>query len=689
MLDALRPALARSGFLASIYMESLDELRFAIDERSVALETHILSGRFSSIPFDIILAEGGGAPLQLALRYRRANGLRIPVYAFNIVEPDAGARNATEADLYVRFLPDPLLPTFALARELLPDARRAILVAQPSKLADGHFRAIVEELRAQDRAMEIELVEAGDESVRAAFAKAGEGSFAILLTPGWPRAGGMMGGQGLAAELDARYKLPTFGIFNELFGSALIGGCFVDEGALGEGAAAMIGEILAAKERPEPEGVESSSRAVLDYRALLAFSIPGRRIPAGARVLFAPPPFWLRYQVPLQIAGLFLVFAIVVLSAYAAMRRHDRETLRKSNASLELQVAERTAEYEASNRNLAESLMRIEAMQERLIGETREVVLGRLALSLAHEINNPLAAIRASNDAVSAVLAPDSGGFASRLISLDEDERALFAALLEKPAPRPLGLEGPGAEENRRLAARLRGLGIDDERALADEIADTGLEGLSDEELLELCSARGRAVMEALAYGAAIRRAAAIGDQAAMRIAETVEAIRSYAREGALSAAREKLDLAASLDRALLLFREREEEGIAVIKDYGPEPLTVMAEGSALVRLWTNLLENSFRSVRSREGVAAKAELRLGIRRDGDEAIVEIGDSGPVLPPEQRAELFEPFSASAGPETGLSLALCKRIAEGLGGGIEYDPSGGASLFRLRLPLASA
>ncbi|KFK95148.1 MULTISPECIES: two-component system sensor histidine kinase KdpD [unclassified Serratia (in: enterobacteria)] len=116
-----------------------------------------------------------------------------------------------------------------------------------------------------------------------------------------------------------------------------------------------------------------------------------------------------------------------------------------------------------------------------------------------------------------------------------------------------------------------------------------------------------------------------------------------------------------------------------------PEMVLINCDGSLLERVFTNLLENANKY--------AGAEAMIGIRARTlpDWLEVEVWDSGPGIPADQKQLIFDKFSRgnkeSAIPGVGLGLAICRAIIEVHGGRIwaENGANGGAS-FRFMLPL---
>jgi signal transduction histidine kinase len=110
--------------------------------------------------------------------------------------------------------------------------------------------------------------------------------------------------------------------------------------------------------------------------------------------------------------------------------------------------------------------------------------------------------------------------------------------------------------------------------------------------------------------------------------------------------------------------------------------LRVRCERSRVERVVVNLMANSL-DVMPKGG-------QISIRDwSGDGTVwIEIADTGPGVPAEIRAKLFQPFvTAGKADGLGLGLALARQTMLDHAGDLELAPSGTGASFRLRLPLA--
>jgi two-component system, NtrC family, sensor kinase len=95
-----------------------------------------------------------------------------------------------------------------------------------------------------------------------------------------------------------------------------------------------------------------------------------------------------------------------------------------------------------------------------------------------------------------------------------------------------------------------------------------------------------------------------------------------------------------------------------------------------------------------RRRLAASPRWPLGDPETESGEVIEIvvADNGPGLPPKMIDQVFEPFvtTKEPGKGTGLGLAVCARLVEGMGGVIRAgNATGGGAVFRVILPAMAA
>ncbi|MCE4535909.1 ATP-binding protein [Pelomonas sp. P7] len=103
-------------------------------------------------------------------------------------------------------------------------------------------------------------------------------------------------------------------------------------------------------------------------------------------------------------AALGWALLLLTLAYLQLRRRRARErlaaqgALRAAHDSLEARIAERTRELQARVDELHRTELTLRATQDDLVQAGKLAVLGQMAASITHEINQPLAALRALND---------------------------------------------------------------------------------------------------------------------------------------------------------------------------------------------------------------------------------------------------------------------------------------------------
>jgi two-component system cell cycle sensor histidine kinase/response regulator CckA len=188
--------------------------------------------------------------------------------------------------------------------------------------------------------------------------------------------------------------------------------------------------------------------------------------------------------------------------------------------------------------------------------------------------------------------------------------------------------------------------------------------------------------------------------QTSTRAADLVRKLLAFSRKQTVQ--REILDLGELISEFEVLLRRVLYEDVKLTTDYGRNLPQVRADRGQLETAVMNLAVNARDAVRANGGGTVKIRTAR-LTQDqahamgypgaqGDQALIEVSDDGPGIPPDVMAKIFEPFFTTkpVGEGTGLGLATVYGIVKQSDGWISVDsrPGEGAA-FRIFLPVHAA
>jgi signal transduction histidine kinase len=146
----------------------------------------------------------------------------------------------------------------------------------------------------------------------------------------------------------------------------------------------------------------------------------------------------------------------------------------------------------------------------------------------------------------------------------------------------------------------------------------------------------------------------------------------------------EEVDVGRVLDHAYGAFaeeaRRRDIDYRLAAEDDAP---VIVSDGDRVLQVISNLLSNAFR------WTPDGGRIELGLAAANGVVRVEVADSGPGVPEDERERIFDPFISHDADGTGLGLPIARELALALGGRIELQSDPRGSRFRLVLPAQSA
>lgn len=367
---ALREGLGTSEGRVNYFSEFLDAARFPGDELESAFVAY-LQRRYRDQAPDVVLAAGPPA-LDLLIEHRGTLFPGVPIVFFAIPESRL-ARDRLDARIVGVADIEDEASTLALAFALQPDAERLVVVAGNSPRDEQLLGNLRRAFDARPSKVPVTwlagLTMEGFKSALAALPKRTVVYYASVFVDA---AGRSFSPADALAQLSPASAAPLYGRFESYIGQGIVGGAMQTWAGTGRRAAEMTRRVLAGED-PQAVAPERSTAiaTIVDWRQIRRFGLDPARLPAGTTIRFREPTFWEQYwqaAIGASVIGA-LQLALIAVLAIALQRRRQADATRR----------------------LAEA--RAAELRDELAHASRVATLGELASTLAHELNQPLAAI--------------------------------------------------------------------------------------------------------------------------------------------------------------------------------------------------------------------------------------------------------------------------------------------------------
>lgn len=349
------------------------------------------------------------------------------------------------------------------------------------------------------------------------------------------------------------------------------------------------------------------------------------------------------------------------------------EELTKLNSELQDTVHLRT-----------QALQELKTAQQRMVQTEKMAALGQLIAGVAHEVNTPISAVKASARNIIRALPAVLTEVPLLLKNMDDDTTRLFMKLVNQSTQSSMELTTMEERKYRKLIQEvLDDNDIENAYELAKDLVEIRIIENVEDYVPLFEDEDSTEILDKVYKLGQFKKNLDNIEIAAEKTARVVLALKSYSHV-------QQADrfipvfLHENVETILTLYNNQTKYGVGVERHFEEfEPIPVYPD--EIGQVWTNIVSNAIHAMKG------KGTMIVDVFKEGEYGCVRITDNGPGIPPEIQARIFEPFFTTKpqGEGTGLGLDICKKIVEKHNGLMELTSEPGKTSFLVKLPLTQA
>lgn len=314
--------------------------------------------------------------------------------------------------------------------------------------------------------------------------------------------------------------------------------------------------------------------------------------------------------------------------------------------------------------------------------------LGKLSAGLAHELNNPAAAITHNASALAELFADVPKLFGqSASMSLYGTQiavvRGTLAGVLGRDQKSPLSMIQV-SENEAELESWMISHGVDD-FSIADTLLAAGFT-IADLEIIlnGLTATQAATIFRWLNYHLMAERVSKEIEQASRRISALVGAVKNFSHMDRGND-KEWTDVHIGIESTLSLLEHKiRKEAIVAVRQYAADLPYIPVFPGQLNQVWVNLIDNAIDAMSAN----GSGTLLITTGKELNNVVVTIQDDGPGIPADILPKIFDPFftTKGIGQGTGLGLEVVSAVIRQHQGTINVDSVRGRTSFLVSLPI---
>ena len=317
------------------------------------------------------------------------------------------------------------------------------------------------------------------------------------------------------------------------------------------------------------------------------------------------------------------------------------------------------------------------------------MALGKLSAGLAHELNNPAAAVVRSSQELKVNLSyqPDKFKEIMRLKiepNLVDKVNDMLFSKVAKGVNRELSLmEKTDLEEE--LMDWMDDRDIEDGDTIAENLVEFGFE-VADLDAVEEVTGKDQllSVLSWMENVVTTEKLVLEIQDASERISDLVKSVKSYTHMDQNQDKQQVNILEGVRITVNILKHKFKANGVTFKESFAPDVPPIPGYPGELNQVWTNIIDNGLDAMEGR----SDSVLEVTACRLGTAVVVGIIDNGPGMPEDVKGHIFDPFytTKDLGKGTGMGLDVVHKILLHHRASIEVISEPGRTEFKIVFPL---
>jgi two-component system NtrC family sensor kinase len=332
--------------------------------------------------------------------------------------------------------------------------------------------------------------------------------------------------------------------------------------------------------------------------------------------------------------------------------------------------------------NLEALIDNLTQTQEQLVQSEKMAALGQLIAGVAHEINTPLGAIKASIGNLNYSLDKALNELPSLITKHSAEELNLFIKILELANHGSPNISSREKRKYRKEIAKvLSNNNIDSPNLIADIFIYLHIFEKYNQIIDLFKSEKSLEILNSAKNFASIQKNTHTILLAVEKATKVVFALKKYVHRDAVG---EKVpaDIIDGIETVLTLYHNQLKQGIEVIRNYDELP-KISCHEDEMNQVWTNLIHNAIHAM------DYKGILKISAKNNVDSITISFTDNGSGIEKDIQDKIFEPFftTKKQGEGSGMGLDIVKKIIEKHDGKITFKSElGKGTEFIINLPV---